>query len=305
MAGYIVARFVQAVGSVIGASLVVFLMINLSGDPTLFMLPQDATREQIAAQRRALGLDKPLAVRYLIFFRGLLRGDFGISIRQREPALKLVLERLPATAELTIASLAVAAPVGIITGVLSAVRRNTAVDNAILSASLSALAMPTFWLGLMFILIFSVGLGLFPTGGRGSLAHLVLPALTLGGFFGARLTRLTRSVMLDVLAADYLRTARAKGLRERTVLVRHGLRNAALPIVTVLGIELGTLMGGAVVTETVFAWPGIGRLAVQSVFARDFPVVEAAILFGVLVSILSTLITDMLYIWLDPRVRFA
>ena len=234
-----------------------------------------------------------------------LSGDLGRSLRYRQPALPLVLERLPATAELALAALFVSLLVAIPAGVISAVRRDTAYDNLTMLGALFGQSMPVFWLGIMLILIFSVRLELLPTSGRGGLDHLILPAVTLGLYSTARVTRLVRAGMLDVIGQDYIRTAQAKGLPDRRVIVKHALRNTLIPVVTIIGLELGTLLGGAVITETIFAWPGIGRLAVTAIFQRDYPLVQATVLVTALVFVLSNLLVDLLYGWLDPRIRYT
>ncbi len=250
-----------------------------------------------------MGFDDPMAVQYLRFLRGALRGDFGESVRHGEPAMGLVVERLPATFELAGAGLLLALCLAIPTGIVSAVRRNTAVDYVSTVLALLGQAMPTFWLGIMLILLFSVRLSWLPSSGRGDLEHLILPAITLGLFTTARITRLTRSGMLEVLGQDYIRTARAKGMSEPPVVWKHALKNASIPIVTIVGIELGTLLGGSVITETIFAWPGVGRLSVQAIFNRDYPVVQAAVFLLAATFVLVNFLVDVLYTYLDPRIR--
>jgi ABC-type dipeptide/oligopeptide/nickel transport system permease component len=234
----------------------------------------------------------------------VLHGDFGRSIQQGQPALSLVLDRLPATTQLAAAALVLSLAAAIPLGTLAALRRGSALDRAVVALTALAQALPPYWLGLLLILIFAVGLRWFPSQGRNEATSLVLPAVTLALFFMARTTRLMRSSMLDVLALDYLRTARAKGLPERVILSRHALKNAAMAVVTVAGIDFSVLMGGAVITETVFAWPGLGRLVIQSIFNRDYPVVQAAVFAVALVVIVANLIVDILYLYLDPRIRY-
>lgn len=305
MQRYIARRLVQAVFVLLGISIVVFLLTHVIGDPVVLLLPFEASQEQVAAMRHHFGLDQPLVVQYLRFMRGAIRGDLGLSVRQNVPAMSLVTERVLATAELALSALTLSAVVSVPAGVLAALKRREPVDRAVLLFSLLGQSMPTFWLGLLAILVFAVTLHWFPTGGIGGIRHLVLPASVLAVFSSAEIARLTRSSMLDVLSEDYLRTARAKGQLERVVIARHALRNAALPIVTWLALDIGTLLGGAVVTETVFSWPGMGRLAVQAIFARDFPVVQATVLFAATIFVLVNLATDLLYVWLDPRIRYA
>jgi ABC-type dipeptide/oligopeptide/nickel transport system permease component len=303
MRTFIGRRLAQAVLVVFGVSVVVFFVIRLSGDPTYLMLPPNATDEDRVRFARELGLDRPLPVQYGVFIRHAVAGDFGRSLRYNQPALGLVLERLPATLELAAAALVVSLAVAIPAGVVSAVRRNTAVDILTMLGALFGQSMPVFWLGILMILIFSVRLDMFPTSGRGTFAHLVLPAVTLGLYSTARVTRLVRAGMLEVISQDYVRTAWAKGLAARVVIYKHALRNTLIPVVTIVGLELGTLLGGAVITETVFAWPGVGRLAVTAIFQRDYPVVQAAVCITAIVFLLSNLLVDMIYGWLDPRIR--
>jgi peptide/nickel transport system permease protein len=302
--GFVVRRLLQATLVVFGVSLVVFCVIRLSGDPALLLLPPDATEADRARFVRQLGLDRPLFVQYAVFVRHAVAGDFGRSLRYGEAALPLVLERLPATLELSLAALVVSLAVSIPAGVVAAVRRDTPYDNFTMLGALFGQSMPVFWLGIMLILVFSVRLELFPTSGRGGLEHLVLPALTLGLYSTARVTRLVRAGMLDVVSQDYIRTARAKGLSGWTVIVKHALRNTLIPVVTIVGLELGALLGGAVITETIFAWPGIGRLAVTAIFQRDYPVVQAAVLVTALIFVATNLLVDLAYGWLDPRIRY-
>ncbi|MGH7321673.1 MAG: ABC transporter permease [Candidatus Rokuibacteriota bacterium] len=306
MTQYILARLIQSVIVVLGVLLLVFVILQLTGDPARLMLPPEATLEDIERLRRHMGFDRPLPVQFLYFMAGAVRGDFGNSLRYKDqPALQIVLERFPATIELALATLLWSIPVAFLLGLVAAVRRASLQENAAMLTALLGQSMPSFWLGLMLILVFSVNLGLLPSSGRGTLKHVVLPALTLGGFFMARLTRLVRSGLLDVLGQDYVRTARAKGLAERVVVVRHALKNAAIPIVTIIGLDIGTVLGGAVITETVFAWPGVGRLAIDSINVRDFPVVQADVFVIAVAFVLINLLVDALYTWLDPRVRLA
>ena len=300
---YLFRRFVQSLLVLFGISFVVFAILHLTGDPTLVLLPPDASPEDVRRFREQMGFNDPFHVQYLRFLTGALRGDFGQSIRHGEPAFGLVLERLPATFELAGAGLGIALVLAIPAGIISAVRRNTPVDYVATVVALLGQSMPTFWLGIMLILVFSVQLNLLPSSGRGSLQHLILPAITLGLFTTARITRLTRSGMLEVLNQDYIRTARAKGVGDPPVVWKHALKNAAIPIVTIVGIELGTLLGGSVITETIFAWPGVGRLSVQAISNRDYPVVQAAVFLLATTFVLVNLVVDVLYTYLDPRIR--
>ncbi|HSE93008.1 MAG TPA: ABC transporter permease, partial [Methylomirabilota bacterium] len=270
---YLARRLLQSLLVLLGVSFVVFAILFLTGDPALVLLPPDASAADVQAFRERMGFNDPFFVQYWRFLRGALRGDFGESVRHGEPAFPLVVERLPATLELSGAALLIALALAIPAGIVSAVRRNSMVDYVSTVTALLGQSMPTFWLGIMLILVFSVWLNLLPSSGRGGLAHLAMPAITLGLFTTARIMRLTRSGMLEVLGQDYIRTARAKGVAGAPVVWKHALKNAAIPIVTIVGIELGTLLGGAVITETIFAWPGVGRLSVQAIYNRDYPVV--------------------------------
>ena len=303
MTAYLLRRLAQSVLVLLGVSFVVFFILYLTGDPVLLLLPPDATADDIQKFREAMGFNDPFLVQYGRFLGGALRGDFGQSVRHGEPAFHLVVERLPATFELSGAALLVALLLAIPAGVVSAVRRNTALDYVATVVALLGQSMPTFWLGIMLILIFSVQFNFLPSSGRGGLEHLILPAVTLGLFTTARITRLTRSGMLEVLNQDYIRTARAKGVSGRPVVWKHAFKNAAIPIVTIVGIELGTLLGGSVITETIFAWPGVGRLSVQAIYNRDYPVVQAAVFLLASTFVLVNLVVDVLYTYLDPRIR--
>ena len=305
MLQYTVRKLLHTAFVALGVVTLAFAALRLSGDPAATMLPGDATVDQLQALRRELGLDQPIYVQYLQFLGGALRGDFGTSFRHQQPALGLVLERLPATLELAFAALFLAVLVALPLGILAAIRRGRAVDAAAMGFAIVGQSTPTFWMGIMLILIVSVELGWLPTSGRGVLDHLILPAITLGTQFAALLARLTRTSMLEVLSQDFLITARAKGLRERTVVLRHALKNAGVPVITLAGLQFGTLLGGAVVTETVFAWPGVGRLAVQSILVRDYPVVQAGVFVLALSFVTINLLVDLLYGQLDPRIRHA
>jgi peptide/nickel transport system permease protein len=303
MRRYVASRLAQAVLVVLLSLTAVFGMVRLGGDPVLLFLPMDIQAKDVNAIRQQLGFNDPLIVQYARFMRGAIQGDFGQSLRYRRDALGLVLERLPATLTLAAASIALTLLVAVPLGLLTAVRRDTMVDHVGTIAMVLGQATPGFWLGLMLIYLFAVHLRWLPTGGTGSLAHLVMPSVVLAAFFSARVARLTRSAVLDVLGEEYVKTARAKGLAEGRVIVKHTLRNAAIPIVTLAGLEAGQLLGGAVVTETIFAWPGLGRLTVQALLNRDFPVVMAAVSFTSIIYTLMNLAVDLAYGWLDPRVR--
>ena len=287
------------------AVFLVFSMMFLSGDPVLLLLPPDASREEIAAFSRQMGFDQPFLVQFASFAGKLATGDFGMSWRFQEPALKVVLEKLPATIELAVAALVLSLLIAVPVGVLSAVRKDSKVDAFSMIFALLGQSIPGFWLGLMLILVFAVDLGWLPTSGRQGWQYLILPALSLGLALAGRNARLVRSCMLEVLNEDYIRTARAKGLPEWKVINKHALRNAMLPIVTLVGLELGSLLGGAVVTESVFSWPGIGLLAVQAINGRDYPVVQAVIIISALGFVLINLAVDLLYPKLDPRITLG
>ena len=303
MRRYVASRLAQAMLVVLLSLTAVFGMVRLGGDPVLLFLPMDIQAKDVNKIRQELGFNDPLAVQYARFMGGAVRGDFGQSLRYRRDALGLVLERLPATLLLAATSIALTLVVAVPLGLLTAVRRDTLVDHVGTVAMVLGQATPGFWLGLMLIYLFAVHLRWLPTGGTGSLAHLVMPSVVLAAFFSARVARLTRSAVLDVLGEDYIKTARAKGLGEARVIGKHTLRNSAIPIVTLAGLEAGQLLGGAVVTETIFAWPGLGRLTVQALLNRDFPVVMAAVSFTSIVYTLMNLGVDLAYGWLDPRVR--
>jgi ABC-type dipeptide/oligopeptide/nickel transport system permease component len=300
---YLARRLLQSLLVLLGVSFIVFFILHLTGDPALVLLPPDATAEDIRQFREQMGFNDPFLVQYGRFLTGALRGDFGQSVRHGEPAFGLVVERLPATFELSGAALVIALVLAIPAGIVSAVRRNSTIDYVSTVTALLGQSMPTFWLGIMLILVFSVWLNVLPSSGRGTLEHLVMPAVTLGLFTTARIMRLTRSGMLEVLNQDYIRTARAKGMANPPVVWKHAFKNAAIPIVTIVGIELGTLLGGAVITETIFAWPGVGRLSVQAIYNRDYPVVQASVFLLASSFILVNLVVDVLYTYLDPRIR--
>ena len=303
MRAYVLSRLAQTALVVVLSLTAVFGMVRLSGDPVLLFMPMDIQAKDVNEFRERLGFNDPLVVQYARFMGGAVRGDFGESLRYRRDALGLVLERVPATLLLGGTALGLTLVLAIPLGVVSAVRRDTLFDHAATIATVLGQATPGFWLGLMLIYLFSVQLRWLPTGGTGTLAHLVMPSFVLAAFFAARIARLTRSAVLEALGEDYVLTARAKGLAETRVIAKHTLRNSAIPIVTLAGLEAGQLLGGAVITETIFAWPGLGRLTVQALLNRDFPVVLAAVF---LISVLYTLINlavDLLYGWLDPRVR--
>lgn len=295
-------------------TLVVFVMLRLSpGDPVLVYAGEEHDPRSLEQIRRSLGLDQPLPVQYVAWLEHALRGDFGRSIRTQQPVVDAIRERLPATLELGLAALLLSVSLAVVVGTLAAVRRNSILDLLATGFTLAGVSLPNFFLGLILILVFGLLLRLFPPGGYTSLAddpldnlrHLILPAITLATASLAVNLRQVRSSLLDVLGQDYIRTARAKGLRERAVVVRHALRTALIPVVTVVGLQVGSIIEGAFITETIFSWPGIGRLAVDSIAGRDYPVVQAIVLASALSYTLSTLLVDILYAWLDPRISLG
>jgi peptide/nickel transport system permease protein len=301
---YIVRRLIGALYVLIGVAAIVFVIVHLTGDPAAVMMPPESTASDLADFRHLHGFDRPLVVQFLAFATGVLRGDFGDSLRHGEPALGLVIARLPASGELALAALLIAVVVAVPTGILAALKRNSTVDVIARTFALIGQSTPVYWLGIMLILVFAVQLDWLPTGGIGGVNHFILPALTLGLFTTAKIMRLTRAAMLDILQSDYLRTARAKGVKPFALIVHHAMRNAWLPIVTVVGVELGTLFSQAIITETIFAWPGIGRLAVQAIYDRDYPVVEVVVLSAATVFVVVNLLVDLSYALLDPRIRY-
>lgn len=303
MVRYLFFRVLGATVALLFVASLVFAILRLTGDPLDMLIPFGATAEEMDLFQRSLGLDKPLPVQYVEFLAGIPTLDMGLSFRYKEPAMGLVLERMPATVQLATTALAIAFVLGIPLGVLAAVHRNSALDNILSFLSFLGYATPQFWLGIMLVLIFAVRLGWLPTSGRGSLRQLILPAITLATWPLGQFTRLTRSEMLEVLHKEYVRTARAKGLSEFRVLSRHALQNAAIPLVTLVGMNLAVFLGGAILVETVFAWPGMGRLAVQAVSFRDFPLVQASVMVIATVFIIVNFFVDILYVVLDPRIE--
>ncbi len=307
MLTYIVRRLLVAIPTVFGVATVVFSLLRmLPGDPATIIAGPSATPDQIANIRRQLELTDPLWQQYIGFLGRLLRGDLGISTRTGAPVIQEIFTRVPYTAELAVTSLVLAILVGVTAGVIASTRRNTGADLGISGGAVFGASMPTYWLGLMLIILFAVQLRVLPAAGsdRGPIS-LVLPAITLALFSTGLIARQTRSAMLEVLGQDFVRTARAKGAARTVVLIRHALRNALLPIVTVIGLQFGTLLGGAVLTESIFAWPGVGRLLVDSIGSRDYPVVQGVVLLLSLSFIAINLITDLLYAYVDPRIRYA
>lgn len=283
---------------------IVFILMYVSGDPVVLMLPENATQEEIEALRAALNLDKPFYIQFVTFLWNALQGDFGESFRYGQPALSLVLERLPITMLLGVVSMFVAIGLALPLGILSATRKNSLLELFVTGGTVLGKAMPNFWVGIMLSLIFSVYLQWFPVSGSGTAAHLVLPAVTLGTSFAAYIARLTRSSMIEALQQDYVRTAKSKGLKGSVVVYKHAFRNALIPVVTIIMMQTGGVLGGALITEMIFAWPGLGQLLVQSINARDMSVVQAAIVVISLIVIVMNLITDLLCGWLDPRIKY-
>jgi ABC-type dipeptide/oligopeptide/nickel transport system permease component len=302
---YLVQRLAWALVLLVVTTLAVFVVVHLSGDPTALYVGPEGTRADYEMVRAALGFDRPLPEQYGRFLGRAVRADFGRSLRHQQPTLPLVLERFPATLRLALAAMLLAMLLAVPLGILSALRRNSLLDSCAMTFALSGQCMPTFWLGILLILVFGVNLGWVPVYGGEGLRALALPAVTLGVWAMARTARITRSSMLEVLPQDFLRTARAKGISEWGVILRHGLRNGAIPIVTALGLELGNLLGGAVITEAVFAYPGIGRLAVEAVVNKDIPLLQAVVFTIATALILVNVAVDLLYMVLDPRVRLA
>ena len=287
----------------LGVSVAVFALVHLSGDPVLLMVSPDAPPEVVTTTRHVLGFDRPLYEQFGRYLGNALQGNLGVSLRMNRPVTTLILERLPATLQLTVAALVIAVVVAIPAGIVSAVKRGTLIDRLAMAGAVAGQAVPIFWLSLLLIAFFGVRLRWLPVYGSGSLAHFVLPAVSLSTIIMGRLARLVRSSMLEVLGQDYVRTARAKGVGESRVLAVHALKNAAIPIVTLLGLQFAQLLGGAVVTETIFAWPGIGRLVVEAIFNRDFPVVQGVVLVVSLIFVAVNLLVDLSYAVLDPRIR--
>jgi ABC-type dipeptide/oligopeptide/nickel transport system permease component len=303
---YVLRRLWQSALTLAGVSVLVFVILRvLPGDPAKMLLPDGAPQSAVDELNRQLGLHEPLHVQYAIFLRSVFRGDFGQSFQYRAPALQVVTERLAATVQLALAALLITVSVGVSLGIVAAVRRGTRYDYASTILAVLGQSLPNFWLGIMLILLFGVALRWLPTSGFESWRHLILPAVTLAAFPMALVARLTRSSMLEILGRDFIRTGRAKGLTERAVILRHALRNAAVPLLTVLGLQIGTLLGGAVITESVFAWPGMGKLVVDAIFFRDFPVVQTVLILSATIFVVINLLVDLLYTVIDPRIRYS
>jgi peptide/nickel transport system permease protein len=305
MRNYILSRLATALLVIAGVSVVSFFLTFLTGDPAEIMLPPGATAEQIARFKAEWGFDQPIHEQYWRFISRAVQGDFGNSLRHGQPSLPLILDRLPATLQLTVTAMLLAIGLAVPLGILSATHRGTPLDLGAMLAALFGQSIPNFWLAIMMILLLSVSWGLLPTSGRGGWEHVVMPASAIAINLMALLTRLVRSTMLEVLSEDYVRTARAKGLQELAVVGGHALRNALIPLVTVVGLQFGYILGGAVVIETVFTWPGIGLFTIQAIVNRDYPVVQASVFILATAVVLINLLVDLLYGWLDPRIRVA
>lgn len=302
MAKYISKRLLQAIFVLLGVSLVAFIILHLSGDPLSLLISSGATPEQESAIRTKMGLDDPLYIQYFRFLAQILHGDFGESLYYKQSTLSLIMNRLPATIQLTFAGILVATVIGIPLGIIAATKKGSMVDSVVRIIAICGQAIPSFWLGLMMILIFSVKLKWLPTSGRGTFAQMIMPAITVGLFSMASVCRLTRSTMIETLKTDYIRTAKAKGLHKARIIVVHALRNSLLPVVTTIGMEIGHLLGGTLLTETIFSWPGIGSLAVQAITNRDYPLVQTAVLITAFMFVIVNLIVDLLYAVIDPRI---
>jgi peptide/nickel transport system permease protein len=301
--GYILRRLVSALGSTLVLVTVVFVVLRISGDPAAALLPQEASAADVARMREELGVDKPIPVQYIRFLGGLVTGDLGTSFKYKTPVVELVRERLWPTIQLSAVSFLITVSIAIPVGIAAARFRNSLLDYLLSILAFLGYSMPTFWFGLMLMILFGVRLKILPTTGYGTPRHLVLPALSLSSWSLAQLVRLVRSELLDVLSEDYVRTARAKGLSESIVLLRHAFRNVLITVVTLMGIIVGAMLAGAVVTETVFAWPGLGRMVVLAIQNRDFPLIQATVAYMAVMVVVANLVVDVLYVFIDPRVR--
>ena len=305
MLSYIARRLVLTLPVLFGVATLVFSLIHLvPGDPAQAMLGDGASPEDIAQLRTRLGLDRPLLEQYARYLKGLVRGDLGTSLRTQQPVTAQIAERLPATAELASAAMLVAVALALPLGLIAAVWRGGWIDQSAMGLALVGISVPGFWLGPLLALIFAVELGWLPVSGRGTLAHLVLPAITLGSALAAILARMTRASVLEELREQYVVAARARGASRVRAVVVHALRNSLIPIVTILGLQLGAVLTGSIITETIFSWPGVGRLLIQSINFRDYPMVQGCILLIAVTYVTMNLLTDLVYGWLDPRIRF-
>ena len=303
---YLARRLLLTIPVLLGVATLVFLLIHLvPGDPAQSMLGEGAAPQEVAALRARLGLDQPLPVQFGRFVTGLLRGDLGTSLRTGEPVASSIATRMPATAELALAAMAVALLIAVPLGVAAAVWKGSWVDHGAMTLALVGISIPNFWLGPMMAIVFAVELGWLPVSGRGTLAHLVLPSVTLGAALAAILARMTRASLLEELRELYVIAARARGASRTRAVWRHAFRNSLVPVVTIVGLQFGSLLTGAIITETIFSWPGVGRLLIQSISFRDYPMVQGCILLIAVTYVMVNLVTDMLYGWLDPRIRLA
>jgi ABC-type dipeptide/oligopeptide/nickel transport system permease component len=304
MLRYLVRRLLLTIPVLLGVATLVFALIHfIPGDPAQAMLGEGASPEEVAQLRQRLGLDRPLLVQYSSYLTGLVRGDLGVSLRNDQPVLHQILERMPATAELALASMLVAVLFALPLGIIAAVRRGTFVDFGAMTLALVGISIPNFWLGPLLAIVFSVELGWLPVGGRGTFAHLILPSVTLGVALAAILARMTRASLLEELREPYVLAARAKGVSRTRAVLHHAFRNSLIPIVTILGLQFGVVLTGAVITETIFAWPGVGRLLIQSISFRDYPTVQGCVLLIAVTYVAVNLLTDLTYGFLDPRIR--
>lgn len=305
MRKYIIRRLLVTPLILLGIFTIVFLLMHIMpGDPIRAIYGLEVPEEDVVRIRKLLGLDDPIHVQYFRFLERILRGDLGRSLRTGRPVLEEVAARYPATVELAIVSIFIAILIGVPAGTISAMKRYSAVDYTCMFAALAGLCIPSFWQALLFIIIFGLWLDLLPISGRGGIEYLIMPAMVLGTSAAALIARLTRSAMLETLHQDYIKTARAKGLAEKIVIYRHALKNAMLPVITLVGLQFGALLGGAVIVETIFAWPGIGRLLIESIFARDLPVVQGVVLIFAFTFVCINLFVDILYAYIDPRIRY-
>ena len=306
MRAYLLRRIWQSAVTLVGVSILVFVILRvIPGDPAKMLLPEGAPQSAVDELNRHLGLREPIWIQYGLFLQSVAQGDFGQSFQYRSPALQVVVERLPATIQLTLTAMVLTVLFGVSIGIVAAVRQGTAYDYAGTVLAVLGQSLPNFWLGIMLILLYGVTLRWLPTSGFEGWSYLVLPSLTLAAFPTALVARLTRSSLLEILGQEYIRTGRAKGLAERAVVLRHALRNATIPLLTVIGLQIGTLLGGAVITESIFAWPGMGKLVVDAIFFRDFPVVQTILILSATIFVVINLLVDVLYTVLDPRIRYG
>lgn len=305
MLNYILKRLGMAVITILGVLFIIFVAARASGDVTLLMLPQDATEEMIAVFRAKHGLDQPVVMQFLNFVGGMMTGDFGTSLRYQRPAIEVIGERLPATLQLTLVAFAIALVIGVVFGMISAYWRGTWLDRILRTTAVLLQSMPGFWIAIMAVLVFAVNLGWLPTSGRSGWASMIMPALTLATFALSAIMRMTRTAILETIESEYVKFLRIKGLSEVTILWRHALRNALIPVIALCGLQLGNMMGGAVITETIFNWPGLGSLMIESFMSRDYPVIQVGVLLISTMLILLNLAVDLAFSLVDPRIRHA